>query len=106
MTLKRIPTDSKDIQLIQDAVDTALIPLQQGLMATALTINNVALVSGQDNLIPHQLGRSPQIFFIGNLKVNSVVWSPDTASLSGSNWDSTRINLRCSTSCTITLWVN
>jgi hypothetical protein len=93
VTLKRIPTDSKDIQLIQDAVDTALIPLQQGLMATALTINNVALVSGQDNLIPH-------------LKVNSVVWSPDTASLSGSNWDSTRINLRCSTSCTITLWVN
>lgn len=106
MALKRIMTDDKNIQLIQDNVDAALIPIQTALMATAKVITNVTLTSGQDNLIAHQLGRTPTIFFIGNLKVNSVVWSPTTTTLHGSNWDSTRINLRCSTTCVVTVWIN
>lgn len=106
MALKRIMADDKNVQLIQDNVDAALIPLQTALMATAKVISNVTLTSGQDNLIAHQLGRVPTIFFIGNLKVNSVVWSPTTSTLNGSNWSSNQINLRCSTTCTITLWIN
>lgn len=106
MSFKRIITDDKNLQLVQDNIDAALIPLQSNLMTGAKVINNVSLTSGQDNLIPHQLGRTPVIFFIGNLKLNSVVWSPVTTTLSGSNWSASQINLRCSTSCVVTLWVN
>lgn len=106
MALKRIMADDKNVQLIQDNVDAALIPLQTALMATAKVLTNISLTSGQDNLIPHQLGRVPTIFFIGNLKENSTVWSPTTTTLNGSNWSSTQINLRCSTSCVVTVWVN
>lgn len=106
MTLKRIITNDKNIQFIQDNIETALFPLQNNLMTGAKVIANVTLTSAQDNLVPHQLGRVPQIYFVGNIKVNTNIWSPNTASLNGVNSDSSQINLRCSTTCVVTLWIN
>lgn len=106
MALKRILTQDKNIQLIQDNVEEALIPLQSLPMVNGVLIKNVVLRSGQDNLIPHTLGRFPQIYFIGNRDTNSSIWNPITAALNNQKSNSSVINLWCSTTCTIALWIN
>lgn len=106
MALKRILTSDKNIQLIQDNVEEALIPLQVVPMVKGTLIDNVVLTAGQDNLIQHTLGRFPKIFFIGNLDANSVVWNPPSPAIMGQKYNSSVINLRCSSSCTVSLWIN
>jgi len=106
MALKRILTQDKNIQLVQDNIEEALIPLQSSPMANGVLIKGVTLVALQDNLIRHTLGRFPQIFFIGNLDSNATVWNPTSASINNQKSNSSVINLRCSSACTIALWVN
>ncbi len=102
--LSRIQTTDQEIQLIQDNVDKALTPLQSIPMVGGAVVST-SLISGQDNLIRHGLGRLPKLFLVGNLNANSVVWSPDTSTLNNASSDSIFINLRCSSDCTISLWV-
>lgn len=71
------------------------------------------LVSGKDNFISHGLGRTPLNWTLMSIDQNSNVWQVATktlASLSNTNVaqarNSTYINLWCSTSCNIQLWVN
>lgn len=106
MALKRISTTDKNLQLIQDNVESALIPLQGMPMVGGGLLQNIVLTAGQDNLVPHNLGRSPKVFFIGSLDTNSVVWNPTSPAINNQKSNSTVINLRCSTTCTISLWVN
>lgn len=106
MSLQRIITDDKNIQLIQDNVASALTPLQNGTMASAVLIKGVVLKAGQDNIIQHNLKRTPQIFFIGNLNANTAVWTQNAVSLGNTNANTLNINLRCTVNCTVALWIN
>lgn len=82
------------------------MPLESVPMVGGVLLNGISLISGQDNIIIHGLGRTPVVFFVGNLNANAVVWSPTSASLSGASSNTSVINLRCSANCTISLWVN
>lgn len=105
-SFKQINNSDQNIQLFQNNVADALMPLQQVPMVGGNLLKNISLTSGQDNLIQHGLDHAPTVFFIGNMNVDTRVWSPATVSLSGSNVSRTTINLRCSTTCVIALWIN
>jgi hypothetical protein len=106
MTLQQIITTDQNLQLIQNNVNNALTPLQNQPMTGGVLLNNLSLISGQDNLIQHTLGRVPVIYFIGNFTVNTTVWSPTSSSLNGASSNALTINLRCSTSCNVSMWIN
>jgi hypothetical protein len=118
MSLQRVQTSDQTMSLMQDFTDKALQPLQNIPMvggnlllgpnpnATTGIFRGISLVSGVDNLIRHGLDHMPTIFFVGNQNVDTRVWSPTTASLSGASADRTYINLRCSTTCVVALWIN
>lgn len=106
MALKRVITQDQNLQFIQDNVQTALIPLENAPLSGGVYLGPLTLTSGQDNLIAHTLGRVPQKYIAGIPNVDTRIWSPTSSSLSGSNASSTLLNLRCSTSCTVSIWVN
>lgn len=118
--LKRILTEDKNIQLIQDNVDQALSPLQGSplssgtLLSTQTNANKqevpIAITSGQDNLIQHRLGRQIQYWIVSELNVSATIWSPATSKLSNSagtpqSSNSSYLNLWCSSNCTVSLVV-
>lgn len=104
--LKQIISQNQDLQLVQGNIIDALKPLDATPFAGGNFLTSVALTSGGDNLIEHGLGRVPQIFVVANLDSDARVWSPTSAQLNGARWDRRVINLRCSSNCTISLWVN
>lgn len=106
MTLKQINSNDQEIQLIQGNIQTALTPLENMPMVGGNLLVNISLISAQDNLVRHGLGHTPTLFLIGNQKVDTRVWSPTTATLSGASSNSTFINLRCSTTCVVAVWIN
>lgn len=57
-----------------------------------------ALTSGVDNKIAHGLGRTPVLWILFDQDTNSTVWR--TA------WDENFITFRCSTTCSVKVWVN
>ncbi len=104
--LQKLPTSDQDLSLVQDNVDRALTPLQNVPMVGGNLLRGISLLSAQDNLIQHGLDHAPVVFFIGNQNVDTRVWSPTTATLSGASSNRTVINLRCSTTCVVSVWVN
>lgn len=104
--LKRILSQNKDVQLIQDNVDTALTPLQNSLFQSGNLLSSINLVAAQDNLIQHKLGHSLQIWILCGQDSNSTVWSPVSSSLGGLSSNAQFINLWCSSNCTVSLWVS
>lgn len=103
--LKRILTEDKNIQLIQDNVDQALTPIQNSAMSDSALLTGINLVSGQDNLVQHKQAKQLQYWILSGINAQSTVWSPTTSKLSGASSNSSYLNLRCSTSCVVNLVV-
>ena len=104
--MKKINFQDVPISLFQDNVADALRPLEAIPMVNGNLLTSIDLIAGQDNLIRHGLGHAPTVFFIGNQNVDTRVWSPGTAVLSGAASDRTFLNLRCSSTCNVAVWVN
>lgn len=128
--LKQINTGDQNLQLIQNNVDTELVKIQQATQVTTKTVSGntsfikeitsnpfiggnilvFSLTSGQDNLIQHGLGHPVNYWLILGQDTNSTVWSPTTSSIVvngiNSSTNNTLINLRCSTTCNVKVWVN
>lgn len=129
MPFKRIQTNDQNLSLIQDSVEQALnFPStilritssggqqitersQTGAPYISGNLIQIALTAGQDNLVPHGLNRSPVVWTIARLDTNATIWEVVTSKIQNSSGvnasaNSTFINLWCSSSCTITLWIN
>ena len=96
---------NQDLSLIQDNIDKALIPLQNEPLAGGRILKNVSLTAAQDNFISHGLGYVPRLAFAFLPNVDTRIWNPVTASLNGASASNSVINLRCSTSCIVSVWV-
>ena len=92
-------TAAKDLQLIQDNVGKAITQLQSSTpFQDGNYLTGVAVPTGSPVVVNHNLGRQPQIWSVGDLNTNAVVWR--------SAWTSTTITLNSSANCTISLWVS
>lgn len=103
--LQLVPTNDKNLQSIQDNVNAELTKLQFSAFAGGQLLYQTALISGADNIIPHALGYSPKLILALVPNVDTRIWSPTTATLLGSNVSAVAINLRCSTTCVVSIWV-
>jgi hypothetical protein len=118
--LTKIDFTDSNIARFQDNVATALTPLQNstligGILLTSIvnkaSVNYVSLTSGQDNIISHSLGHAPSLILFFAPNVNSTLWSPAVAAttqsiVQGTNSSSTQVNLRCSSTCTVSVWIS
>lgn len=96
VTLDHVRTDDQDLNRIQGNITKAFASLRGPFINGKLI--QVALTSGQDNPITHNLGRLPVLWVICDQDTNSAVWR--TA------WDSKTLTLRCGTTCNVKVWVN
>ena len=100
--LPTIQTGDQNLQLLQANVSSALSKVQATAQSGPLTGGKIlasnAILTAQDNLIPHGLGKAPSLVLIFAPSANAVVW------LSSS--DQTNIDLMCSANCTVTVWVS
>jgi hypothetical protein len=101
----KIQTSDNILNRIQNAIQNAFNSIAGPFIGGNL-LTGITLISGQNNLVPHNLGRNPQLWVISGQNTNSVVWSPLTALLGNSNSNSSYLNLQCSTSCVVSVWVN
>ncbi len=97
-TFKQLQFQDKNLQLLQDNVRDVLTQLLAMPMVGGNSLTGVDLTAGQDNKVAHKLGHTPQFFIVTNLNADSTVWQ--TA------MDDSFITMRCSASCTVSLWVN
>ncbi len=103
--MKKINFKQTDISLFQDNVDAALDPLERSPLIGGQLLESLSLISAQDNIVPHALGYAPTIILALVPNVSATIWSPNTATLHGSNVSASLINLRCSASCTVSVLV-
>lgn len=129
----QVNTPDKNLQLIQSNIQSALSGLQASNVTTVTYPNGttappkitqapgtapfsngnviaIPLTSGQDNLVPHGLGRVPSYWVIVRLNANTTIWEMATASLpspAGTKQSATSqfLNLWCSASCQASVWV-
>ena len=106
MVFQQINTKDQDLQIIQANVQKALVPLESVPMVGGVLLTGISLTAAMDNFVQHGLGRTPTVFFIGNLNANAVVWSPASITLNGASSNRFVINLRCSANCTVSVWIN
>lgn len=118
--MKQITVQDRSMQTIQQNAATAISNLEVSAAINTQTsttqpitapftgghiLANVALTASQDNIIPHQLQQAPQVWVITNNNTNSVIWSPVTTQLGGQSANAQYLNLWCSATTTISLWV-
>lgn len=106
MPVKQINTSDKDLQLIQSSVAQVVDPIEKKPFVKGNLVTNVALVTGQDNLVSHGLGSNVTTWAVASLKNNAIVWEEATAKLGGASANDKFINLKCSANCTLSIWVN
>lgn len=97
MPLKRINTGDQNLQMIQDNVAAAVNGIESRPFQKGVLLENVALSSSGTNAIAHKLQRPVRIWVIARQKANATVWEVSS--------DSNYLNLQCSSSCTVSLWV-
>lgn len=103
--LKRILTDKYELNAIQDNVDIELTKIQKSPLTNGKILEGVDLTSGTDNLISHGLGYVPRLVLPMVPNLDTRIWSPTTASLNGASASNQYVNLRCSATCTVDVWV-
>lgn len=103
--IKSINTADKNLQLIQDAINTALKPLENIPMVGGYLLTDVLLTSAQDNLVEHGLDHTPIIYFTAVPSVSATIWSPAAVALGNVKANTKYLNLRTSATCSVTLWV-
>lgn len=106
LVFQQINTTDQEFQLLQGNIQKALQPLESIPMVGGVLLTGISLTTAVDNFIQHGLGRTPTVFFIGNINASATVWSPVSATLNGASSNRFVLNLRCSANCTVSIWVN
>jgi hypothetical protein len=102
--VRQINFEDKNLSLLQANVADAIRPLET-LPIRGGNILTLYLTSGSDNLVEHGLGYTPQYVIVMTPDVQSDIWSPASVSLSNATANRVVINLRCSASCNVKVWV-
>lgn len=103
MAFRQIQTGDKNLEAIQDNVADALRPLENAPTAKTQLVTTLALTTGQDNLVPHGLGRIPRFWVLAGINVSATVWNPASASLQNQASNVRLINFQCSANCTVSI---
>jgi hypothetical protein len=95
--LKQINAQSREIQLFQANVSSALNSLQQGPFFGGNIVQAFLPASGA-TAVSHGLGRTPQFWIIMDIDTQAILWR--------ASWDSTSLTLHASADTNVKLWIN
>lgn len=98
MPIKQINTSDKNLQLIQDATAAVVDPIEAKPIVQGLLLRGLVLKTGQDNNVPHTLGRQLVMWLLAGINAAATVYEFKAA-------DSKFLYLRCSADCTVNMWV-
>jgi hypothetical protein len=105
VTFKRVQTPDVTINQIQDSIQDGLNQISSPFTSGNLLTTQL-IVAGQDNLIAHKLGSKPQVWVLTDQNTNATVWSPVSSQLAGQSSSNLFLNLRASSTCTVSIWVS
>lgn len=94
---KKIQTGEYDTSVIQDNVEQSINAIINGSIVDVSLLSGIALTAGQDNAVSHKLQRNLRFWILSGINANANVWEVSK--------DSTFLTLRCSSNCTVNLWV-
>lgn len=98
MPFKEINTNDQNLQLIQDNIAAAIKAIEVGPLTSGKLLKDLSLKSALDNVVPHYLGRFPQLVLPAMPNAQSTVWLL--------SMDSKNITLKCSADCVVSVWIN
>lgn len=99
--LERVKTGAEDVRQLQDALQSFVRPLLSLQLLDGRLVEDVALVSGQANYVPHGLGRRAKWLAVSP-NADARIWE-DTAT--AAPVPTTQLVLRASANVTVHLWV-
>lgn len=105
-TFKRIRTDDRELEMIQDNIESAFRPIVASDIVPGLLLKDVILRAGQDNLVAHTLARMPQLWHVVRIDAAANLYEYPSIELGGLTLTSRFINLRTSADCKVSLWVS
>lgn len=98
-TVKKVSTQLADLNKVQENVQQAVEPLIACPLVGGQMLQNVRVLSGQANMVPHKLGRKPRGWFVVSPKQEVSVWEEF------SELPSSMLKLQASATATINIWV-
>jgi hypothetical protein len=105
MPFQRTQTADDLLNRIQDQIARTIASIEASPFISGNAISQ-DLVSGQDNLVAHKLGRAIRYWIPLRKNANADVWEQSTSQLGNVSSNDSYLNLRCSANCTVTLWVS
>lgn len=118
--MKQITVADRTMQTIQQNAATAISKLEgsstingdtgdtqpiNGPFTGGHILASVSLTSGRDNLVSHKLQQTPQVWVITDNNTNSVIWSPPSSQIGNQTSNAQYLNLWCSATTIVSIWV-
>jgi len=100
-TYRRVQSDDRVVNQIQDNLQEVLNDLTKTQILNNIILKDVPLTSGVLNTINHKLGRVPQGYIIIRKTANSNIWDEQAQN----TVQDRTLNLRCSTTCRVDIYV-
>lgn len=100
-SFRKLNTDDRNLNLVQDNIDNAFNPLTKNELLDGLIITDIDLVTGQDNIINHKLGRKIQGWIVIGKDAAADIYDNQ----SSNSLPNLTLLLRTTANCTINLYV-
>lgn len=99
--LKKLNTANRDLNLIQDNTEDAINSIALNSFLNGNILEDIQLVTGQDNIVNHKLGKKLQGWLLVGNNANSVIYDNQ----SSNNTPNLTLLLRATANCTVKLYV-
>lgn len=98
---KKIRSDRQDLNQVQDRISDVFDDISSAEIINGVLLKSVSLVTGQENLVQHKLGRKFRGYLVIAKSDNSVIWDNNSTV----NMPSKYVDLRCSANVVVDLWI-
>ncbi len=96
---KAVGLDDEQASKFQQNVAETFTPILRAQILDGILLRDIVLITGQDNIVPHKLGRLLMGWQLADINADARVWRIE------SPLPSKNLLLNCSANCTISLWV-
>lgn len=97
MPLRKLNTNSQDLNLVQQNVELAIRPLEASPLTGGNLITDIQLEAAFSNMVAHGLQAVPTKWMIVRIDEDANVWEVEA--------DDKYLTLACSADCVVSIWV-
>ena len=96
---KKVNSDNSELAKVQENIDVALKPVLDAAIISGILVKQVSLLSTQDNIIDHKLGREYRGYIVVDKNANANIWTAST------KFKQSQLVLATSIDVVVSLWV-